>query len=231
MAGPVPKAALDFFKAKEIKPAFSYAETYGEEHALAFTVAKIVERDLLKDVQDSLATALEEGQTFEEWQDDIEDTFDESGWSDYNGDAEDSPHRLKTVFDTNMRSARAAGQWDRAQRTKDVMPFFTYVLGPSKVHREEHEEWEGLTLSVDDPFWDEHYPPSDYGCKCRLRQVSQAEAEELGIDEAPETEYEEWENPTTGETKLVAEGVGPTFGVNPGKVRAQHLAELLGDDD
>lgn len=78
-----------------------------------------------------------------------------------------------------MRTARAAGQWERIQRTKDTHPSLLYQLGPSKEHRPEHVEWHGLLLHVDDPFWREHFPPNGWGCKCWVRQVSRREAARL----------------------------------------------------
>ena len=46
-----------------------------------------------------------------------------------------SPGRLQTIFSANMRSARAAGQWDRIQRTKDALPYLLYVRTTSKEPR------------------------------------------------------------------------------------------------
>ena len=48
-----------------------------------------------------------------------------------------------------MRSARGAGQWDRIQRTKKLMPYLIYELGPSSDHRPEHEAWAGTCLPVE----------------------------------------------------------------------------------
>jgi len=186
--GPIPKEALEFFKAKGLKPAFSYRDVWAQEHRRAFTVAKILEADLLKDVQDSLSDALEAGTPFKAWAGKIKDTFDASGWSQYGTEAQE-PQRLRTIYDTNLRMARAEGQWERAERTKDALPYFEFNLGPSVKHRPEHEELEGLVLRVDDPWWEKNSPPLDYGCKCFLIQLSAGAAESLGIDDAPNEDY------------------------------------------
>ena len=90
-----------------------------------------------------------------------------------------SPRRLKTIFRANLRTARAAGQWNRAERTKAALPYLLYELGPSREHREEHVAWHGTLLPIDDPWWETHMPPNGWGCKCRVRQVSRAEAERM----------------------------------------------------
>lgn len=208
--GPVPKEALDYFRAKKLHPAFDAKDVWGEEHRFAFTVAKIAERSILKKVRDSLDAALSDGVPFQEWAKDLKPTLDQSGWADY-GTENEAPSRLQKIYDTNMRMARANGQEDRAQRVKDVLPYFKYELGPSKEHRPEHEDWDGLILPVDDPFWDAHAPPSAFGCKCRRRQITQSETDDNGgPDEAPPDDMVEAEGPN-GEKILTPDGVDPQF--------------------
>lgn len=216
-AGPVPKEALRYFKQKGVKPGFSYLDVWKQEHAKAFTVAKLMEKDLLDKVRGSIKGALERGESFQTWQGKVADVFDKSGWSAY-GTEDNKPTRLRKIFETNMKVARAAGQWERIERTKRALPYLQYQLGPSEVHRTDHEQWDGLILPVDDPWWDEHMPPNGWGCKCHVRQLTRAEAVALGgVDEAPETTYVSWRNPKTGEIVKVPEGVDPGWDYNPGK--------------
>lgn len=109
-----------------------------------------------------------------------------------------SPRRLKTIYQSNLRSARAAGQWQRAQRTKETLPFLLYELGPSENHRDEHVKWAGTLLPVDHPWWRDHMPPNGYGCKCRARQVSRAEAERMEREGIQNPMAELEINPETG---------------------------------
>ena len=210
-AGPVPREALAFFMAKGLKIGFNYDDVWREEHAVAFTVAKIMEEDVLATVRGTIERAIEEGTTFEQFRKDISQLLDNSGWSNYNQN-KPKKARLRTIYDTNMRMARATGQWERVQRTKRVLPYLIYSLGPSVKHRDEHVALEGTILPVDDPFWNSYYPPSGYGCKCRVRQISLDEAErEGGISQRPAIENVEWENPKTGQTESVPKGVHPSF--------------------
>ncbi|MCK5775478.1 MAG: hypothetical protein KAH25_04850 [Bacteroidales bacterium] len=38
--------------------------------------------------------------------------------------------------------------------------------------RPEHKRWHGITRTMDDPFWKNHYPPNDWGCRCTVQQVA-----------------------------------------------------------
>jgi hypothetical protein len=109
-----------------------------------------------------------------------------------------SPRRLKTIFRANLRTARAAGQWNRAERTKAALPYLLYELGPSREHREEHVAWHGTLLSIDDPWWNTHMPPNGWGCKCRVRQVSRGEAERLQREGVMAPERTQQIDPETG---------------------------------
>lgn len=188
--GPPPTEALDYWRAKGLKVGFDYRDVWREEHAASFTVAKMMELDLLGDVRASLDTALSEGQTYRAWAKALKPELAKRGWwgIDEREDPETgemrevelgSPRRLRTIYRTNLRTARAAGQWRRIERRADTHPYLLYSLGPSRTHRPEHVRYHGLLLPWSDPFWATHYPPNGWGCKCRVRQVSKREADRL----------------------------------------------------
>lgn len=205
----MPAEALDYFKRKKLRPAFSYLDVWKEEHDLAFTVAKVTERDLLAEVRTTIERAIKEGQTLATWKTNVLPSLAQSGWIEHNEGK--VPSRLKVIYETNMRVARANGQEDRAQRTKDVLPYFKYEIGPSRVHRREHVAWNGLIFKVDDPFWGAHTPPCAYGCNCRKRQISRQEAERLGGEsETPREKQVEWEF-SDGRKEKAPAGVHPSF--------------------
>jgi hypothetical protein len=256
--GPPPKEALDYFNAKKLKPSFSHLDIWREEHAACFTVAKATQLDVLTGIHQATQKALAEGRTFRDFAKDLKPELQRQGWwgkqevvDPLTGKKQlaqlGSPRRLKTIYEANMRTARAAGQWERIQRTKAALPFLLYLLGPSREHRPEHVGWHGLLLPVDDPFWRTHFTPNGYGCKCHVRQVSKTEGarlEEEGVTaqiqeidpvtdlptghfnertfpvrtQAPKIETRQWVNRRTGEVSQVPVGIDPGWEYNPGQV-------------
>jgi len=239
--GPVPVEALNYFRAKKLKPSFSYLDIWKEEHAISFTVAKAMQVDILQDIRNSVDEALAHGKTFREFQKELIPTLQKKGWwgrkemvDPLTGKAREvqlgSPRRLRTIYNANMRTARAAGQWDRIQRTKKTHPYLIYSLGPSEHHRPQHVSWSGLTLPADDPFWDTHFPPNGWGCKCSVRQVSKREVEKLGgVSKLPKVEYQSWMNKRSGHVLRVPRGIDPGWDTNPGKNRLPKSKKLLAE--
>jgi uncharacterized protein with gpF-like domain len=238
--GTLPKEALAFLKNKGLKPGFNYQDVWREEHGYGFTVAKAMQVDVLESIRGELVKALQEGRTLAQFKKDLTPALQRLGWwgqkemtDPLTGEVKEvqlgSPRRLRTIYDTNMRQARAAGQWQRAERTKKALPYLKYELGPSKEHRPEHAAWSGMILPVDDPWWNTHMPPNGWGCKCRVRQITRWEFEKTGerLSNPPPDNPREWVNKRTGEVVMVPEGIDPGFDHNPGQDRQRQLNELI----
>lgn len=229
--GPIPQEAVDFFDDKVLRPSWSWEDVWAEEHARAFTVAKALETSVLELLQTEVRRALHEGRTIQDFRRELEPRLIEAGWwgrkevvDQRTGEVLEgqlgSPSRLKLIFDANMRSARSVGVWERAQATKDLRPYFIYELGPSRNHRPEHLALKGLILPVDDPFWDKWLPPNGWGCKCRVRQITEAEARRLGgVGVAPVIPMVNYRRRTDGAIIQVPQGIDPGWAHNPGKAR------------
>ncbi|MCR9657278.1 phage minor head protein [Vibrio parahaemolyticus] len=250
-----------YLLSKGISVTFDWEEMLEQEHDFNFTVAKMTELDMLTDTQLLVTQAITEGMTYQQFASLLKPMLIKKGWwgkqvmvdpwSDEEREVQlGSDKRIRTIYETNMRTARAYGQYQRTLRTSQTLPYYVYELGPSRVHRKEHLKWAGLMLPVDDPFWETHYPPNGWGCKCRLRQVSQWEYERLqrdGLTErvqeldesgmptgrfttetvavkttAPPIDMQQYVNKRTGEVSFVPEGIDPGWAYHP-KYRRQAL--------
>lgn len=237
--GPPPEASR-FLRNKGLRPSFSWLDVEPEEHAVAFAVAKVAEMDLLEAMRGEVQRALDEGLPFAQFQKSWRANPALAGWwgrkameDPLTGEVVEaqlgSPRRLRTIYDANLRSARAAGQWERIERTKGAFPYLEYTLGASETHRPHHADKEGLILPVDSPFWDEWMPPNGWGCKCKVRPVTRREAERRGISATPDIPDRKVVNKRTGDVQLVPVGIDPGWQRNPGKLRRQAAEGLLRD--
>lgn len=237
--GPPPEASR-FLRVKGLRPSFAWEDVEPEEHAVAFTVAKAMELDLLEAMRGEVQKALDDGLPFEAFQRSWRANPRLAEWwgrremvDPVTGETRlvqlGSPRRLRTIYSANIRSARAAGQWERIQRTKAAFPYLEYRTGPSETHRPHHLAKAGTILPVDSPFWDEWFPPNGWGCKCWVRQLTRAEAARRGVSDEPEVAQTVVENRRTGELRIVPQGIDPGWQRNPGQLRLQAMEALLKD--
>lgn len=234
-----PKEASAFFKAKKLQPSFDWQDVWRDEHSKAFTVARTTQIDILSDIQSALQAALDDGKTFADFKKELTPILVKKGWwgikeqtDPQTGEIKKvrlgTPRRLQTIYWANMASARSAGQWERAQRTKAALPYFLYVQTSSADPRPEHLEWVGTILPIDHEWWHTHMTPNGWGCKCQIRQISRYEAERRGGVTKNPTIYP----PQTYRRKLpngdyevtrVTGGIDPGWDNNPGRDRMREL--------
>lgn len=188
-----PQDAIDYLKAKGFKIGWDWHETLNEAHSRAFTVAKVARIDLLQDIRKSLIDAMQQGQGFEQWKANITPTLQQKGWwgkqTVVNPAGMEqpvqlgSPRRLKTIFDTNMHKSLAAGRYKAMMATVETRPIWVWVhisiSNPRKIHLARN----GEARRYDDPFWLYAYPPTEWGCKCKViaRRESDIEDQNLNL--------------------------------------------------
>lgn len=225
-----PEAAASFLRDKEDRLSFSFRDVEPEEHAVAFTVAKVGQLDVLRTIREDVQRAIDEGRTLDQFRKDLEPKLRDKGWwgrgkmvDPVTGDERrvqlGSARRLRTIYRANLRSAYAAGQWERIERTRDVLPYLLYGLGPSDRHRPAHQAQAGTVRRADDPWWRWWFPPNGWGCRCHVRQVGEAEAQRRGVEPTVTPALIETTNPRTGEIRRHPPGVDPAWAGNPGLTR------------
>lgn len=238
-----PAEAVEYFRQKGFAIGFDYRDVWQAQHQAAFTVAKAMQLDLLKDIRAEVDRALAEGITLREFQQRLTPALQERGWwgrqerlDPLTGETREvqlgSPRRLKTIYDTNLRTAHSEGQWQRIQDRKESFPYLQYDGANSEHPRLQHRAWDGLVLPVNDPFWQSHMPVKDWGCKCRVIPLSRGQLQRQGLEVAdtPEVASRPYVNARTGEVQQIPEGVDPAFHYPPGGRRAslnRHLVDKL----
>jgi len=228
-----PAEAIDYLRQKGYRIGFDHRDVWQQEHQAAFTVAKAMQLDLLQDIRAQVDAALADGTTFETFKSALKPGLIKRGWwgkammpDPATGEIREvqlgSTRRLKVIYDTNLRTAHAEGQWARIQAAKATLPYLMYDHTPSAHERKEHAAWDGLVLPADDAWWQSHMPVKAWGCKCRVIQMGsrQIEREGLKVGTAPAETYTDYTNKRTGETQRVPAGVDPEFNYPPGGRRA-----------
>ena len=244
------KEAIAFFRGKGFRVGFDWRDVWQEEHVKAFTVAKAMSIDLLEDIRSAIDDPLEQGESLEEFTKQLRPKLQKRGWwgrrpvvdpatGQHVSAQLGSDRRLKTIYQVNMRSAYQAGRWQRIVQTKAMFPWVRYTSIMDGREREEHHAWHGTILPVDHPWWNTHYPPCGWGCRCTATSLNERTMARRGWKPTEKPivfPSEPYENKRSGEIIQVERGIDPGFSYNVGKAYLETLApsplpESFGGDE
>ena len=94
---------------------------------------------------------------------------------------------LQAEYQTAKRSAQAVRQWKGFEDNQDLFPNLKYMTVDDDNVRLDHEKLHGVIKPVNDPFWDIHYPPNGWRCRCYVKpttEVADAENKTIKVEES-----------------------------------------------
>ena len=222
--------AIDFISQKVRLPSKAWTDLKEGAHARAFVVAGAMKDHLVAVFHAAITSAIAEGKTKDQFLADFDAIVAKHGW-DYNGGRK---WRSAVIYNTNMRMATAAGRWSQITalagqlEKKGRRLYLRYVAILDGATRPMHREWgtqddHGIILPYNDPWWDTHFPPNDWGCRCTVQTMTDDDLKERGWsvtsqDNLPVQLEDRNVNTSMGtENWPTPEGVGTGFGYNVGK--------------
>jgi SPP1 gp7 family putative phage head morphogenesis protein len=239
-----PEGAAQYLAGRDaLTVTYDWRALWQDEHAQQFTVSRLTRLDLLKAVQEGITQSVGGDLSRRDFARNITQLLQKAGWwgnievtDPSTGEVLETrfdPRRVKLIYDTNTRMAHSAGRWERIQEAKGTHPYLRYITKDDARVRVSHAAWHNLTLPVDDPWWQTHYPPNGWGCRCRAMAMSQRDYDK-GLSPkgdalktvAPDSEPVGWLNKLTGEVEQVPNGIDPGFAYNVGEA-AGRAAVLL----
>lgn len=90
---------------------------------------------------------------------------------------------LQAEYNFAVHSAQSAAQWQDFAADADDFYLRYRTAGDERV-REQHRLLDGITLPVEDKFWDEFFPPNGWNCRCSVIQVPKHSATPSSSSEA-----------------------------------------------
>ena len=173
--------ALEFFRKKAVLtgPEFEAlaAELSDYAKAQAFTIAHVASADLLQDLYEEVCRAIEEGRTFWDFREGIDEIMARRGWAGL------APYRLDNIFRTNIQTAYSVGRYHQMTAIADRRPYWEYDAVNDSRTRPTHLAHDGKVYHHTHPFWDTWYPNNGYRCRCRVNSISEKEMKEEGLKE------------------------------------------------
>jgi SPP1 gp7 family putative phage head morphogenesis protein len=173
------------------KPAVSRAvfkKLLPELKARAFTIAGIQNADVLQRARDLIADLPAGG----DWNEIKRGLLTEISpyFADESASAEDqakqqnaAERRAELLIRTHGQQAYATAQHGLLEAQRDLLPYWQYLsLGDGNV-RDTHKALDGIVLPADHEFWQTHFPPWDWGCRCQVVPLTRADVVEIAAQE------------------------------------------------
>lgn len=183
--------AVKFISGKPVVTRDVFDRLLPELRARAFTVTGIESANALAGIRDAIAK-LPAGA---DWDDVKEDVIGRiSPWLVTSDDPEKrdgeiaaAARRAELLLRTHGFQAYEAAKHESMERQKDVFEYWQYHSMEDERVRPEHAALDGLVLRSDSPFWETHYPPWDWGCRCMVTPLLPEEVD--AIDAGEEAGY------------------------------------------
>ncbi|PKN07612.1 MAG: phage head morphogenesis protein [Deltaproteobacteria bacterium HGW-Deltaproteobacteria-8] len=181
-----PEQAIAYFETKGYTLSWAWREVWQEAHVRAFTVAGVLKLDVLTDIRTGIEQALKQGKTLSQFERELEPLLKRRGWLG-KGEIRDAltgevagrrlaPHRLATIYRTNMQTSYMAGRYKRFAENAAARPYWEYVAVMDSRTRPEHAALNGLVFPAGDSFWQSYWPPNGWRCRCRVSALTHGEA-------------------------------------------------------
>jgi SPP1 gp7 family putative phage head morphogenesis protein len=170
-----PAEALKHFRALVPVTDAEFEQLDEDAQELAFTVGDVAQLDMVTDVWRALDDALENGSTFSDFKDDVEDMLT-SAWGD-----EDS-YRVETIFRTNLQTAYSYGRYKEQVASADTHPIWEFQAIEDSRTSDICADCDGHVGRADDDWFTEHQPPLHYSCRSTI--VAHTEDEGPDVSES-----------------------------------------------
>lgn len=154
----------------DLLPKAEFLKLEGMNRSRAWTVARVADLDILKDLHGAVGQAVEGGQSHREFLDSLDDVMAKRGWGGL------EPWHAKIVYDQNVGMAYTTG---RTSQARDAgVSKWRKLPSTSRNPRSEHARYDGQVFTFDEM----EPPPWDFGCNCGWEVVFDDEVEPDQVD-------------------------------------------------
>ena len=191
-----PENAAQYFLSKGYALSYNWTDVWQQQHNKAFTVAKLLDLDLLVDIKKIVDDFIAGNVDYKDAAALMMDKMKVKGWvgkqkviNPKTGKEEvaqlGSAYRINKILDTNANVSYSAGRYKTQIDAVSFAPYWRYIdMDDNRVRFKHHEIgklFKAAVLIYSHSFWQKWYPPNDWGCRCSVRNYTLAEVKERGF--------------------------------------------------
>jgi len=215
------KEQINFFRKKINLPTHKWDDLIGAKHNSAFVVAGALKADLLNDLNHIVKKAITDGITIDDFRKDFLNIVAKNGWTNWTGEGTKSgvAWRTKIIYDTNLFSSYSAGRYSQLLEIAHERPYWRYKHNDAVIiPRPLHVSWDGLVIHYQNPWWQKHFPPNGFGCKCYIESLGENDLTKKPNNPPDNGTYQH--TFSNGQTKIIPKGIDPGWDYVPGNPQA-----------
>lgn len=190
-----PSEAIKYFESNGYKITWDWQKEWDKALQKSQIDAEFIKLDLLQITRNIIKEAQQKQIPFDELLYYVETRLHSKGWTGYKlfpldeilyqfqtapkltktefkRILKDSPHHLKTLHRTQLQAEAMAARYEDLSESTDSHPYWQYVAILDSVTRPSHAALAGKVFPFDDPFWNSHFPPNGYNCRCSVRALN-----------------------------------------------------------
>ena len=228
-----PQEAIAWLKRRGLRVSWNWKDLWDIADHQSFMVSSVTSLELIDDLRDEIARALESGMPFEDFQGKAEKILQYHGWfgkrisqDPITGKEREveisNAARLENIFTTNINAAISEGRNETiaqvaAERTARGEGE-TYLRFNAVPHSGRTcatcESFDGFTRPISDPIWSSMSPALHNRCRCFTSSLTEDDLSDFGysVSRQREINLKTYTNDRTGYTVRALEGVQPGFG-------------------
>jgi hypothetical protein len=188
--------------------------------------------DLLDDLHGAANKAALEGKSIQWFKKEFEGIVQKHGWEGWTGSDTKAGRdwRARIIYQTNLSASYAAGRYEQLTHP-DLLkdrPYWKYIHSDAVSNpRPLHQSWNGTVLKYNDPWWQTHFCPNGWGCRCRITAVP---ASDYKDHPAPDDgTYEKIDR--NGVVHTIPKGIDYGWDYAPGKSNLEKVVEFQQQKD
>lgn len=177
--------AVDWFAQRVPITDAAFVANVEQARRQAFWMAGVTQAEVIKQVHQSLKSALDKGIPFEQWQKEIGPTLHKAwiGNTPFEGEAARTETVLRNWAQNSYNRARFQQMSEPAIRR--IRPFLMFDGVIDSRQSPTCKACNGVVLPADHPWWAAHKPPMHHRCRSGIRSLTRERAERRGITETP----------------------------------------------
>lgn len=110
---------------------------------------------------------------------------------------------LRSEYDSSVAASQNAARWVEFQKEVGNIPNLEYQTAGDDHVRDSHQALDGIIRPLKDVFWNTHYPPNGWGCRCEVIQSLTGASETTRESDIPKVDIPSMFRTNLAETGLI----------------------------